>query len=363
MDNVNNDDLEGFAEEFWSRADKLNSESVTKTLNSCSIAERLRVLNYQGAAKDRNIHKVDTLFQRYAEREHARDTGSEHELGRPWTLHNVDGKLLSKRYSHDIEEMRNERKLLEASFNKELSNLKTKLHVTQEDLRNARSVHLDITNELSVLLSSNESLKKINNQLNDENTELKQKQLQGKIAIEVPAFVDNAKKELATNEKHFRELAIKWNLRGNRAIGAAAILSVIFVIYTGILTFSSKTDLNWAIYGTMLFKEMLVVSILAATAKYCYGVASAYTHESLKRTDRMHAIGFGKMYLEIYGSQVDQQDVKSIFENWNLDSDSSFTKIKEADFENKTYNKLADAIISLTKQESKKLPEPQSPPL
>jgi hypothetical protein len=36
--------------------------------------------------------------------------------------------------------------------------------------------------------------------------------------------------------------------------------------------------------------------------------------------------------------------MKSIFENWNMDSDSAFTKIRKTDFEPKFVNKLVEVI-------------------
>ncbi|MBF4297148.1 hypothetical protein EAY24_28300, partial [Vibrio anguillarum] len=71
---------------------------------------------------------------------------------------------------------------------------------------------------------------------------------------------------------------------------------------------------------------------------------NAYMHEALKRTERTHAISFGKLYLEIYGNDVSKEDMKSIFENWNMESQSAFKEIQQVDFQPQTLDKLKDII-------------------
>ena len=71
-------------------------------------------------------------------------------------------------------------------------------------------------------------------------------------------------------------------------------------------------------------------------------------HEALKRTERTHAISFGKLYLEIYGNDVSKEDMKSIFENWNMESQSAFKDIKQEDFQPQALDKIKN-IVELIK--------------
>lgn len=77
-------------------------------------------------------------------------------------------------------------------------------------------------------------------------------------------------------------------------------------------------------------------------------------HEALKRTERTHAISFGKLYLEIYGNDVSKEDMKSIFENWNMESQSAFKEIQQVDFQPQTLDKLKDIIGLMKTGESQK---------
>lgn len=67
-------------------------------------------------------------------------------------------------------------------------------------------------------------------------------------------------------------------------------------------------------------------------------------HEAIKRSDRTHAITFGKLYLEIYGNTVDRKELLDIFENWNITSESAFSKVSPPSFDPKIIDQLGDFL-------------------
>ncbi|MGK5059245.1 hypothetical protein ACQ4WY_20175 [Janthinobacterium sp. LB2P49] len=75
-------------------------------------------------------------------------------------------------------------------------------------------------------------------------------------------------------------------------------------------------------------------------------------HESIKRSDRAHAINFGKLYLEIYGNSVDRKELIDIFENWNITSESAFSKANPSGFEPQISDKI-DMIAKLINGQKK----------
>ncbi|MGN4989908.1 hypothetical protein [Aeromonas sp. 97A] len=103
-----------------------------------------------------------------------------------------------------------------------------------------------------------------------------------------------------------------------------------------------------------------MVTLFGAWAKHAYNLGNAYMHESLKRSDRMHAINFGKFYLEVYGNNVSQSDMKAIFENWNLNSDSAFTKVETSNFEPKIVEQVTQMITAVSNATNKQNPENKS---
>lgn len=177
-----------------------------------------------------------------------------------------------------------------------------------------------------------------------------QKQVQDKIELKVPEFVESAVAALKEKEISFSSKAEMWNLHGNISLGMAITSAIGALIYGGFeFNSAAKENIDWLFFSFLLLKGLIVVSLFSAFAKHAYNIGNAYMHESLKRSDRMHAINFGKLYLEVYGNDVSQNDMKSIFENWNMNSDSAFIKIKSSNFDPKIFSEFTQMISAISK--------------
>ncbi|MGL6001595.1 MAG: hypothetical protein ACRCZ4_05765, partial [Plesiomonas sp.] len=155
---------------------------------------------------------------------------------------------------------------------------------------------------------------------------------------------------LQLKESEFCTKSEAWNFKGNLALGAAIASAIAGLVYGGFeFNAAAKENIDWLFFSFLLFKGLIVVTLFGAWAKHAYNVANAYMHESLKRSDRMHAINFGKLYLEVYGNDVSQTDMKAIFENWNLESDSAFTKVQATNFEPKVVEQVTQIINAVSK--------------
>lgn len=161
----------------------------------------------------------------------------------------------------------------------------------------------------------------------------------------VPEYVKNALQLLEAKEKDFTSKASRWNITGSTAI-MLAVTSAVLALYFGSLEFkqAAKENIDWFFFSYLILKGLIVVTLFGALATHSFNLGNAYMHEALKRSDRMHAINFGKLYLEIYGKEVSQYDMKDIFENWNLESDSAFTKIKPSNFDPKIIEQFTDVL-------------------
>ncbi|WP_445360729.1 hypothetical protein ACJJIL_21535 [Microbulbifer sp. EKSA005] len=183
-----------------------------------------------------------------------------------------------------------------------------------------------------------------------------QKQVQGKIELKVPEFVKEAVNALEKKETDFSSKSKKWNIQGTIALGLSILAAVAALIY-GSFEFNTaaKENIDWFFFSFLLIKGLIVVTLFGAWANHAYNIGNAYMHESLKRSDRIHAINFGKLYLEVYGNDVSQSDMKSIFENWNLESDSAFTKVQKTSFEPKVIEQVTQlvAVISAAAKDTR----------
>ncbi|MEL6092681.1 hypothetical protein [Plesiomonas shigelloides] len=231
----------------------------------------------------------------------------------------------------------------EEQFSEQLEYLRSQIaasekefHLRQNKLKSLEAAYLKKENDLK------DSIRVLQ--------EEQQKQVQEKISIKVPEFVNKAIQTLQLKESEFCTKSEAWNFKGNLALGAAIASAIAGLVYGGFeFNAAAKENIDWLFFSFLLFKGLIVVTLFGAWAKHAYNVANAYMHESLKRSDRMHAINFGKLYLEVYGNDVSQTDMKAIFENWNLESDSAFTKVQATNFEPKVVEQVTQIINAVSK--------------
>lgn len=153
---------------------------------------------------------------------------------------------------------------------------------------------------------------------------------------------------LDERETHYREKAFHWCIHGAIVLSMAIIFSLAFSLY-GYFYGESIVLLSWQALLFVSFKGLVVLGVLGLWARHAFAVSNAYMHEAIKRADRAHAINFGKLYLEIYGKSVDRRELIDIFENWNIATESAFSKIRNDGFDPKVLDKIESMLRSSEK--------------
>jgi hypothetical protein len=169
------------------------------------------------------------------------------------------------------------------------------------------------------------------------------KQVQQRIELKVPEYVAEAVNVLEAREAHYRKKAKHWSIHGSIVL-ALAIAGTIGISLYGYVYGENLSNLAWQSLLFVSFKGLVVLGVLGLWAKHAFAVSNAYMHEAIKRADRAHAINFGKLYLEIYGNSVDRKELIDIFENWNIATESAFSKITTDGFEPKVLDKLVEVL-------------------
>lgn len=178
--------------------------------------------------------------------------------------------------------------------------------------------------------------------------EANRRQVQQRIEIKVPEFVAAAVRVLEDREARYSRKAMHWSVHGTFVLGTAILATIGLSLY-GYVLGGPLNELAWQTLVFVSFKGLVVLSVLGLWAKHAFTVSNAYMHEAIKRSDRAHAINFGKLYLEIYGNSVDRKELLDIFENWNIASESAFAKANPSGFEPQVLNKLAE-VLKLTEK-------------
>lgn len=172
-------------------------------------------------------------------------------------------------------------------------------------------------------------------------------QVQQRIETKVPEYVTAAVTSLEARENVYRGKARTWAIYGSLVLLVAIAATTLISLYgTGIFNEEQLSKMEWQTLVFISFKGLIVLGVLGLWAKHAFAVSNAYMHEAIKRSDRAHAINFGKLYLEIYGNSVDRKELIDIFENWNITSESAFARVN-SDFEPKIIEKFSDVVKSI----------------
>ncbi|MEQ8470745.1 MAG: toll/interleukin-1 receptor domain-containing protein [Marinoscillum sp.] len=148
---------------------------------------------------------------------------------------------------------------------------------------------------------------------------------------------------LETREKEFKIKANVWYALGYLAL----LVGVGVASYVTITGISIKGE--WTDVILVALKASFVIILLLSASKYSFNLAKTYMNESLKNFDRIHAISFGKFYLQVFGNDIDKTDVKEVFREWNLEQKSSFTDLKSEDYDPKLVEIISKTIESIKK--------------
>lgn len=68
--------------------------------------------------------------------------------------------------------------------------------------------------------------------------------------------------------------------------------------------------------------------------------------ESIRYSDRVYAISFGKFFLDAYGLEASREEVLQAFSSWNIDNDNTSFRNQSGD----DYDPKLSEIISLLKK-------------
>jgi hypothetical protein len=184
------------------------------------------------------------------------------------------------------------------------------------------------------------------NAISVEKQKSKDEQIQ-KLETSKTEFIREAEERLGEKETSLRRSAKVWYFFGYVAL----LLGVASTFYLLNENLSGNLD---AIKITLLsIKGIIGVGLLVALSKYAFTLAKSYMNESLKNSDRLHAISFGKFYLQAYGNVATPEDVKDVFQHWNIDKDSSFKELKSESFDPRIFESAIEIAKVITKNDKK----------
>lgn len=122
------------------------------------------------------------------------------------------------------------------------------------------------------------------------------------------------------------------------------IVSVIFSIYKS-KELSTYHSLEQTVYLAIL--NIMTLALIIGLSRLMFVLGKSFMVESIRNGDRIHAISFGKFFLNAYGDVATRDEIREVFGNWNIDNGSSFITQDPKDFDPQileAFNILKSAI-------------------
>jgi len=174
-----------------------------------------------------------------------------------------------------------------------------------------------------------------------------------KIESNASKYVEDAMTRLTVRERRNKFIGNVWYAFGFVCL-FGGVLFGIFGIQEFLSTEKIAADVQWTIVVILTIKTAVIIGLLIACSKYCFTLGKSYINEALKNADRSHAISFGKFYLDAYGSTAQWEDLKEAFQYWNINNESSFSKLDTNQYDPKFVELVAELSKIISSRGDKK---------
>ncbi len=161
-----------------------------------------------------------------------------------------------------------------------------------------------------------------------------------KIQNNAADYIRGAIDSLAGLESRDRRMSYAWY-----AIGFLSLAGGLAFAIPVLTTIGDQPGMPLPTAIVVSLKALIVVGLLGACAKYAFALGKSYASEALKCSDRMHAIRFGEFYLRAFGDKTRWEELKEVFQHWNIDRSSTFSNLDASSFD----PKVVEALVELAK--------------
>ncbi len=160
-----------------------------------------------------------------------------------------------------------------------------------------------------------------------------------KVKTGLSKYIDGVFEFLKDNEKKNKRFAFWLYLVSIVSLIATIVVTVLFMMNKN--QYDNMTTL--LVYGV---SSLFMVVILISLSKLMFTLAKSFMVESIRCSDRIHAISFGKFFLDAYGTEASREEVIKAFSSWNIDNgNTTFRTQSSEDYD----PKIAEIIKILKK--------------
>lgn len=147
--------------------------------------------------------------------------------------------------------------------------------------------------------------------------EEEQRKSEEKVKTGLSNYIKDVFANLKESEKRNKRFAFWLYLVSIISLIATIVIAVAFVVNRDWQTLNVEYMIA---YGVVC---LFVIIILISLSKLLFTLAKSFMVEAIRCSDRIHAISFGKFFLDAYGAEASREEVLKAFSSWNIDNGST----------------------------------------
>lgn len=166
------------------------------------------------------------------------------------------------------------------------------------------------------------------------------------------SYIDDSISILKSKERKFHNINISLTIIG----GLSFVLAIVYLIW-GEINIDQEIPITTNNLIYLFSKRFIIVGFFIGVTKFCFSLSKTYMNESLKNSDRHHAILFGKFFINTFKGTVTKDELKEVFKDWNINNESEFKKLSSEQVDPKfqeTFIKTWETVAQLPKNGVKK---------
>lgn len=103
------------------------------------------------------------------------------------------------------------------------------------------------------------------------------------------------------------------------SLSGIVLISTIVIAWI-VLKKSDFTNIEFKEFALVGFMYLFIAVLIVSFSKFLFSLAKSFMVESIRCSDRIHAISFGKFYIEAFDEKVTRDEIIKIFNTWNIDN-------------------------------------------
>lgn len=150
-----------------------------------------------------------------------------------------------------------------------------------------------------------------------------------KVKENAGTYITETIARLTAKERDYRRIAYTSYF----LCGVFLICAITFLLSKADFIMNSQKVLTTSEQIQLGLVAFVLLALIISVARFLFLIGKSFMVESLRNSDRIHAISFGKFYLEAFGDKIDWNEIKEAFQHWNIDGGSSFISQSANDFD------------------------------